>query len=250
METLSVFAKQVESKWLIHWRTGHRFGGVIQMDRPSVRVRPEYQTIFAELFALNYLLLQRHVVSSNPKIRVGSDILSVYDEGMSDCLPSFATRFLRPRFSQCDITVDRSPDWLKVRTDIFEFEHPNLYFDSGSIDTDLLGRVFITKHALDQYILRHRDGILKNPWSSLAKRLKNKNLQLVSLPDKVLFHKKLRYTQATEFWSHPSSEMHYVLVPKGNEKSLVTVYRRPKDFSSSKSLFVQHTTNRDEPAVL
>ena len=77
--------------------------------------------------------------------------------------------------------------------------------------------------------IKEYENSLKNPLKSLIDRLSNKSLVRETLPDRVLRHKLKKYKiDFAEFWTHPSSRMHYVIVndPANDMKILVTVFVR------------------------
>ena len=71
-------------------------------------------------------------------------------------------------------------------------------------------------------------GECKKPLSSLVKRLSHKDLILVNLPKKVVFHKEKKYghNDTYEVWKHPTSTINFAFVTNQDDtfKTLVTVF--------------------------
>jgi len=94
-----------------------------------------------------------------------------------------------------------------------------------------MGKVSITKHAIDRYKLRLSTGELRDPWKSLSKRIKHPELKKIVIPERIRMRKLASYAFKNggvgEIWKHPDSLTHFVVSGEVNGiRHLVTVFER------------------------
>ena len=92
------------------------------------------------------------------------------------------------------------------------------------INVPNIGPVVVTRHALERFVERLSDGAPKHPWKALCSKLLCSALTKAQLPESVAIQKAKKYAQEAEFWQHEGSRMHFVMVPDGSIKTLVTVF--------------------------
>lgn len=66
------------------------------------------------------------------------------------------------------------------------------------------------------------------PWKALISKLFGSSLTKAILPEKVTLHKNQKYSNKADIWRHSNSDLHFVVVPSGAMKTLVTVFRLNK----------------------
>ena len=108
------------------------------------------------------------------------------------------------------------------------------------IETSVLGKIRVTKHALDKYIRENIDNTLSHPDRSLLLRLCSPKLKRQSMPGKVMEHKMRKYGSVDnlEIWGHESSTLHFIVLrgPGDAIGTLVTVYNRHPVFKTANAV--------------
>ena len=113
-------------------------------------------------------------------------------------------------------------------TEVLTVGSTDITSEVQSISTPAMGKVKITKHAVEQYLSRLSSGKPKSPWLSLVKRLQHPKLCRSRLTDKVRQHKVRKYGTADniEEWRHPDDEFRFLVLKNGDTRTLVTSYPR------------------------
>lgn len=218
----------------VFWRVGGRIGVVDIVMATKLDISDP--TTAAELRAIQYILSDKEAMGAN---RTGKGIILDVSRGAvrklklgtsnkADLTP-YAT-FLNTRYHEVSIEVSKKASW--VPASLVEItEHDQIQVDGPrpeSVDTPRMGRVVVTKHAIEQYENRFSEGELSRTWVSLTKRLQNPELAQIILPPRVLKHKLISYRDnAATIWRHPDGTLHFAVVdgPNGT-KVLVTVFYR------------------------
>ena len=200
--------------------------------------------VVAELIVIRHLLFSKKIFGQ--EIHVGSGILlSISSPLIKKLYRGKSTKthlepyahFMRICLSGVTLstTEDTDPMVPYVGDDVpMEFLSVRDSPTYGIIDTPILGKMRLTKHALEQYKERFRGGVIKNPVKSLIGRLKHPELKLQQLPSRTLRHKLRKYGSIDhlEVWHHENSQMFYVVVrnPVNQVGTLVTVYNRHPEY--------------------
>lgn len=217
----------------VFWRVGGRIGIVdIVM---ATKLELSDPATAAELMAIQHILSDKEAMGAN---RTGKGIILDVSRGAvrklklgtsnkADLTPYAA--FLNTRYHEAKIEVSKKTSWVPVSLEVAE--HDQLQVDGPlpeSVDTPRMGKVVVTKHAIEQYENRFSEGELSRTWASLTKRLQNPELAPIVLPPRVLKHKLMSYgDKAATIWRHPDGTLHFAVVddPSGT-KVLVTVFYR------------------------
>ncbi len=222
-----------DGEFIVCWRIGGRVGR-IRVEFRADRSLSDLGTA-AELAAVQFLLSDKEVMGSN---RTGKGIILDVSRGAirklkhgtsnkKDLAPYAA--FLVTRYHEATITVAKKATWIPGEID--QVEHDELVVEGPrfeSVDTPRMGRITVTKHAIEQYEERFSEGDLTRTWASLVKRLQNAELSPVALPPKVEKHKARLYGDRTaRAWRHPDGTLHFVVAEnEDGSRSLITVFYR------------------------
>lgn len=217
----------------VFWRVGGRIGAIdITLD-PDIELSD--QATAAELVAIQHLLSDKEIMGAN---RTGKGVilnvsrgairkLKIGSSSKADLMP-YAV-FLNTRYHEAAIEVGKKSPWVPETIEGIELEHLNVNGPRyEAVNTPRMGRVVVTKHAIEQYEERFCEGDLSRTWASLVKRLQNPELATTVLPPNVARHKLMTYgDKAAKIWRHPDGTLHFVVVdaPDGS-KVLVTVFYR------------------------
>jgi len=249
MVLTTVSKKQSANTALVHWRVGINRKGVVEVRLNAGSTDVE---LIAELGAIRYLLMECRVLDRTPssgtgiRLCVSKGAIKKLTKGTSD--KGYASRFaafLTSRLLGVEIQVSHSMKYMIDEDDegyAESFSHLDVntteYMTPHEvIETPVMGQVAITKHALERY--SQRSGIMdsgqtiKRPWASLARRLRNPELLQQSLDANVQTHKYRKYgsNSKVEIWKHPTDLLHFtVVVSPENQRTLVTVFERQKQF--------------------
>jgi hypothetical protein len=217
----------------VFWRVGGRIGVIEITLEPDLELSD--QATAAELAAIQHLLSDKEIMGAN---RTGKGVilnvsrgairkLKIGSSSKADLTP-YAV-FLNTRYHEAVIEVGKKAPWVPTAIEGLEHVHLNV---SGpryeTINTPCMGRVVVTKHAIEQYEDRFCEGDLSRTWVSLTKRLQNPELAPIVLPPRVLKHKLMSYgDKAATIWRHPDGTLHFAVVddPSGT-RVLVTVFYR------------------------
>ncbi|WP_076589048.1 hypothetical protein [Vibrio ostreicida] len=237
MMTLTTFSdKQSDSKAYVYWRVGTKRGGILDVTLGSVY---NDSALIAELYAIQHLLFFMKVLGREPgsgngyRLTVSKGAIKKFALGRSDKKYAYKySAFLRNRMSGVTIEVSQSQDFLPVLndslTEVLTVGSTDIASELQTISTPAMGKVKITKHAIEKYVSRLSSGKPKNPWLSLVKRLQHPKLCRSRLMDKVHQHKARKYGTADniEEWRHPDDEFRFLVLKNGDIRTLVTSYPR------------------------
>lgn len=237
MMTLTTFSeKQPDSQAYVYWRVGTKRGGVLNV---TLGFDHSDSALIAELYAIQHLLFVELVLGREPGsgngycLTVSKGAIKKLALGRSDKKHAYKySAFLRNRMAGVTIEVSRSRDFLPVLnnslTQVLTVGSTDIVSELQTISTPAMGKVRITKHAVEQYVSRLSSGKPKNPWLSLVKRLQHPQLCCSLLMDKVRQHKARKYGTADniEEWRHPDDEFRFLVLKNGDTRTLVTSYPR------------------------
>ena len=237
MKLTTSFVTEIKSQQVIAWRVGTKRRGFIYVDN----LVGKDINVAAELIALRYLLFKHKIFDREPvtgkgyELHVSSNKIRQIAKGKSS-FKHLATysHFLKTIMDGVATKLtDNTDEYLPGLNDE---DVPIEYIDStdkiefGIVDTPAMGRIKLTKHAIDQYGDRHHCGDLNKPVQSLIRRIKHDSIQKKPLPENVVKHKLGKYgtVENLEVWNHDSSQMHYVVLRdhRSNIGTLVTIYKR------------------------
>jgi hypothetical protein len=103
------------------------------------------------------------------------------------------------------------------------------------VENTNMNTVAITLSSVQSYMKCNTDGDTNDPFKSLVKRIANKELREVILPEKENFWKKVKYSAKKggkgSIWKHSDSILHFVVSEdnRKNVKNLITVFQRNDD---------------------
>lgn len=222
----------------VRWATGTKHFGIIdirfQEELPDLEIAGELTAIRHLLFRAK--VFNRDVISGNGiQLNVSKGAIKKLFLGRSTKKHLLdISYFLRVRLTEITVEVAKDSPFLPADDKCEPIEIKPFQINYEPIITMNLVPVHITDHARRRYKMyieraNNDENSLKNPLKSLIDRLSNKSLVRETLPDRVLKHKLKKYKiDFAEFWTHPSSKMHYVIVndPANDMKILVTVFIR------------------------
>lgn len=237
MMILTTFSeKQTDSKVYVYWRVGTKRGGVLDV---TLSFEHSDSALIAELYAIQHLLFVELVLGREPgsgngyRLTVSKGAIKKLALGRSDKKYVYKySSFLQNRMAGVTIEVSQSKDFLPVLDEVpiveLAVDSRDLSCELQTISTPTMGKVKITKHAVEQYVSRLCSGKPKNPWLSLVKRLQHPKLCRSILTDKVRQHKVRKYSTADniEEWRHPDDEFRFLVLKNGDTRTLVTSYLR------------------------
>ncbi|MBB3105247.1 hypothetical protein [Azomonas macrocytogenes] len=222
----------------VFWDVGLKRNGILDL---TLGLNTQESELVAELCAMRYLLLERQVFNRKPssgkgiKLRVSTGAIRKLMLGKStkrEALPY--AQFLGSCMAGAEFEVQRNMDF-KASADDPQANIESLYIDPAvygtphlAFDTPAIGQIFVTVHAVQQYVERNISGELTRPLSSLVRRLQHPGLCLRPIPEKVLRHKAHKYGSSSniEAWGHTTSCFTYLFLVDGAKRTLVTVFRR------------------------
>lgn len=250
MMTLTTVSKKISDKnVLVYWRVGTKRKGVldVRMGFPS-----EDQEIIGELIAIRHLVMEEKVFCCTPtagkgfRLRVSKGAIRKIAQRRSD--KAFASRFaslLTGRLEGITVEVAHSMEFMPNEADadyagfveVLDASAKDFASPREVIETPCIGTLSVTRHAVKRYEERlsskNEDVKMQRPWASLFSRLRNPDLEISSLDDKIIRQKMRRYgsDNKVEIWSHPTDKMRYtVIVRPDNTKILVTVFERNQEY--------------------
>lgn len=237
MKLTTNFVSEINSQQVVAWRVGTKRRGFVCVDN----LTGSDANIAAELIAIRYLLFKRRIFNREPvtgkgyELHVSSSLIRNIVKGKSSTKHLAAhCYFLKTIMEGVSIKItDASDEFLPGIDDkdvLVEHIDSTEKIEFGIIDTPVMGRIKLTKHAIDQYDDRHHCGDLNKPVQSLIRRIKHESIQKKQLPENVVKHKLSKYgtVENLEVWSHESSQMHFVVVRDSVTEigTLVTIYKR------------------------
>ncbi|MDG3030305.1 hypothetical protein QQA20_04205 [Vibrio parahaemolyticus] len=232
MMVLTLLTKQIDGEFTVYWKTGLRRGGELKVDLGEQYDKlPEQQKpIAAELYAIHHLLSVKEVMGSNRsgnglQIRVSKGAIKKLQKQRSTKNSLYSlTRFLLTRYQEAQISVEKRDDWLSHSFEEYSVDNATVREIDEVINVPNIGPVVVTRHALERFVERLSDGVPKHPWKALISKLFSSSLTKAILPEKVTLHKNQKYNKKADTWRHNGSGMHFVFVPNGSTKTLITVF--------------------------
>ncbi|ELY5180424.1 hypothetical protein SNE85_002312 [Vibrio cholerae] len=232
MMVLTLLTKQIDGEFTVYWKTCLRRGGELKVDLGEQYDKlPEQQkSIAAELYAIHHLLSVKEVMGSNRsgnglQIRVSKGAIKKLQKQRSTQHSLYSlTRFLLTRYQEAQISVEKREEWISHSFEKYCVDTATVREIDEVINVPKIGPVVVTRHALERFMERLSDGVLKHPWKALCTKLLCSGLTKIQLPESVAIQKAKKYAQEAEFWQHVGSKMHFVLIPGDSMKTLVTVF--------------------------
>jgi hypothetical protein len=188
--------------------------------------------VFAELAALRHLLSVKNISGTN---RNGENLCLLVSHGAVKKLANMKSQkaeligfnhFLTTRYAGAEIIVKKDRDWLPedqdsvpaIEIDLDDMKEPE------AMEIPNLGKIVITRHALDKYHEVAGTAGLPQSWRSINRRLRDK-LERVGVPAKVALKKQIKHrTESSEIWKNPDNPMHFVFSREASCLVLLTVY--------------------------
>ncbi|HEY8095872.1 MAG TPA: hypothetical protein VIE65_07210 [Methylobacter sp.] len=238
MDVLTVFA-QKESIFNDHvivpvyWRTGLHRIKVLQM---RLALTCQDRQSAAEAVAIRYLLGEANIFNAN---RTGINLKIVVSKGaikkmarqvsQKHDLYEFGYPILT-RYAEAELAVSKATDWFPGEDEILEAHliEGEVYRGVEKMESDALGMVGITRHAMERYVQHCGTLDMNTSWKNISRRMKSR-LDKIDLPPRVIMHKLRKYGEAPEVWKHPSNPLHYVFCQRHDCKLLVTVFNKDPD---------------------
>lgn len=238
MMSLSVHAQKFSQRQAqVFWYIGQERKGILNI---SFDFESEEFEIIAELVAIRHLIFEKLSFEVEPffgkgyRLAVSRGAIKKLFRGTSS--KAFAGQFaafLKIRMEEAVIEVDRWLDkfghdkesWPQetIEASYHQYSSPHTM-----IETPVLGKIFITQHAIEQFRARHDSADeIRAPLASLVQRLKHPNMAIELLPESVLEQKKRRYGRADNIQAlrHPDSQDTFlILTDESGDKNLVTVF--------------------------
>lgn len=228
------------------WRTGDVKRGIMTVTVNDKRIHADI-AVAAELCAIYHLMYERNIFNVpntysgvGYKLNVSHGAIKKLVRAQSDkkVLWHYAA-FLEHRMNGIEIEVDHSMDYMPIRGED-NVEYSDLVVNEFSFERNLnivnspsIGKVVITKHAVEQYLERTSMGKPKDPLKSLMRQVLSPDLVENHISYKVYQHKVKKYGRADnlEVWSGRTSILKLLVVKDddSNIKTLVTVFElKPK----------------------
>ncbi|HDZ3704449.1 TPA: hypothetical protein RSW58_003465 [Vibrio cholerae] len=232
MMVLTLLTKQIDGEFTVYWKTGLRRGGELKVDLGEQydKLLEQQKPIAAELYAIHHLLSVKEVMGSNRsgnglQIRVSKGAIKKLQKQCSTQHSLYSlTRFLLTRYQEAQISVEKRDDWLSHSFEEYIVDNATVREIDEVINVPNIGPVVVTRHALERFVERLSDGVPKHPWKALISKLFSSSLTKAILPEKVTLHKNQKYNKKADTWRHHGSGLHFVFVPNGSTKTLVTVF--------------------------
>lgn len=225
----------------VYWRVGSRRNGILRVTNVPAVINEADHLAVAEICAIRHLCFEKEVFGQ-PLLSGHGVTFSVSLGAIKKAALGHTTKFsLKPyalyfheALRGASFSVSKSMDFMATESDDVEvLEVDESFLDPrGLIDTPAMGKLKITKHAVDQYLDRISTGRPQNPRASLIGRLRHPELSQSPLPASVAAHKAKKYGDANniEVWGHASSPFKFLVVREdlasGTERTLVTVFER------------------------
>lgn len=226
---------------VVAWALGTRRTGLVVVEG---LLGTEDLEASAELVAIRYLLFTAkifggdHFSGKGLEFKVSSPVVKKVFRNKTTKKHLLALgRFIQTNLDGASVvSIGNDTDHLPHLGD----DVPVEFADAGDdipvevFETPKIGKVKLTRHAIDQLSARVDDEAIKNPAASLISRLKHPHLKQHKLSDKVTRHKLRRYGSHshTEVWGHDSSDVHFVVVRnEGSDiATVVTVFVKALEY--------------------
>lgn len=245
LDTLTVYAasKTEHSDHLlvrVYWMTGKNRRKAIDVSFP---LSCHDCQAAAEAVAIRYLLSEANIFNVN---RTGLNLKLVFSKGAIKKMAKNAANRksslnnrdlyeygypIYTRYAEAQIEVSKDKSWFPIQEEITEVPVVNSQELKGieKIDTDSLGVIAITRHAMEKYGVHCGTIDMNTTWKNINRRFKSGKIEQIELPSKVFVHKLKKYGSAPEVWKHPDNPLHYVFCNRTNHKLLVTVFNKDPD---------------------
>ncbi len=245
LDTLTVFANSEtvhsdHSVVRVYWMTGKNRRKAIDISLPlTCRDR----LAAAEAVAIRYLLSDANIFNVN---RTGLNLKLVFSKGaIKKMAKNAANKKSSPqkpdlyeygypiytRYAEAEIEVAKDKSWFPSQEEMGDV--PVVYGEElkgiEKIETDSLGVIAITRHAMERYGEHCGTIDMNTTWKNINRRFKSDKISQIKLPSKVIEHKLKKYGEAPEIWKHPDNPLHYVFCNRADHKLLVTVFNKDPD---------------------
>ncbi|WP_155837751.1 hypothetical protein [Hydrogenovibrio marinus] len=238
---LTTYSKQIsESQALVEWSFSKAKCGKFLC---TLLPGSESIELIAEMVVIRHLIDERQIfgqkllTGKGLTLNVSSGAIKKLVLGKSDKKDaSHYANYLSLVLDGCKFKVHKNQNIVDCESPLDESLDilPEVYGSSHYlVNAGKIGEVFVTRHAIERYQERtiEESGECKYPLATLIKRLSNKEIEKVQLPEKVLNHKLKKYRNPDEdyeVWKHPTSSLHFgiVLDKKTLKKTLVTIFIR------------------------
>lgn len=242
MMIISTRSKKIDSnKAEVAWRTGDIKRGIMTVTVNDKRIQEDI-AVAAELCAIYHLMYERNIFNVpntysgvGYKLSVSHGAIKKLVRAKSDktVLWHYAA-FLEHRMNGVEIEVEHSMEYMPIKGED-NVEYSDLVINEFSFERNLnivnspsIGKVVITKHAVEQYLERTSMGKPKDPLKSLMRQVLSPDLVENYISYKVYQHKVKKYGRADniEMWSGRTSILKLLVVKDDdtNIKTLVTVF--------------------------
>lgn len=239
MSLTTISHKTSENTARVFWRTGTVCKGILDV---HVDFEHEEIDLVAELAAIRYLIFERRVFNRAPSAGNGYKLVvskgAIRKLALGKSTKKFAEKFasfLSSRLQGAVIDVSQNMEFM---ASLEEAEIQTLHVERkvyantyDEIDTPAIGKILITRHAVERYQERITSGDPKKPRGSLVRRLLHPGLHQIPLTDKILRHKERKYGRdnQVEAWRHPDSRMTFLFVIEEGQRILVSAFEAELD---------------------
>lgn len=221
----------------VYWMTGKRRRKAIDVDLP---LTCQDRLAAAEVVASRYLLGEANIFNVN---RTGNYLKLVFSKGaIKKMLKNAANRKYSPekpdlyefgypiftRYAEAKIEVSKDKAWFPSEEEMGDVPviDGQAFRGIEKIQTELLGVIGITRHAMERYGDHCGTNDMNTTWKNINRRFKRGKIDQINLPSRVIMHKLKKYGEAPEVWKHPDNPLHYVFCNKPDHKLLVTVFNK------------------------
>ena len=237
MMTLKTNSHKISaSSALVQWGVTDNKNGIIHV---SLDFETEDPALICELIVIKHLLFEKQVFDREPKsgkgyrLIVSNGAIKKLVKGKSDkrFAAKYATFLTFGRMTGAEIEVSQKKFPVQTTVAVHLEARKECYSsDYEFIETPKMGKIGITRHAVERYQERISSGKPKNPWASLCSRLENEALTQRPLNERVLKHKAKKYGPGNmvEMWAHPDSSFCFMFVRDKDTdcRVLVTCFER------------------------
>jgi len=194
-----------ENEFFVYWRCGlQRQGKVITI----VKANLAEKAAVAELAVAQYLVEEKKVLGTNPPLKdllfeFSSPVIRKLYEQKSDVYHLYPyAYFLTTKFASAVVRTCIEQTWILPRAENDQSELTVSGPQSQFIVTKLLGKIAVTKHVIDQFIVRMNNIEPHEAWKALTQILNSS--QLAPIPQTSSCHKydheAQRYLDKNTLW--------------------------------------------------
>lgn len=213
---------------LINWSIGLNSSGTLEV-RNKIGFDIKDFEIVAELSAIKHLIFDARVFKRFPVSGKGYK-LEVTKGAIKKLISNKSTKLHLLKYINFfnflkGIEIETKSNKLKSHQPmgvVFPSSHVSKY----EFDSDVLGKTCLTHHAVEQYDTRLKTTKPINAWNALTRKLNNKNLSKIELPEDVLEHKKRKYgiSSNVEVWGILGSISRFLIINENNLRTVVTSF--------------------------